>query len=424
MSRNTDSPARPLPRLAAGHALARLADAASDLAGLSRDEWVESRLRAAILAELGASNAEFLEPHALPLLRWIAGNLALDVEALPDAAEMADAFGLEELPKPRRRPRSARAEPALHQLYDRCALQAAMERVRDDEQRHHFRALLRSPHQRTLVPVTAAQQRAVLSLLGQAPHLREATESVVGALAIARRSRAPLRQPPLLLWGPPATGKTWWAGRIAEALGVPCARIVMPKVTASFALSGSTSAWSNSRPGRIVQEFMGMEGATPVLILDEVDKISAGNYDPAPVLLDLLEPESARHWRDEFFDMEFDVSRAIIIATANRPQDMDPALRSRFREVEVGRPAKCDLPAVIHSAWARHRRQHPGLRLPRELPDEAVACLVQGFTSIRELQRSFEDAVARAARRPGRLRLLASDLAGANPLRLVRGTRG
>jgi len=250
MSRHPHSPARPLPRLAAGHALARLAEAASELAGLPRDEWIESRLRAAILAELGASNAEFLEPHALPLLRWIAGNLALDVEALPDVDAMAKAFGLEEPSGPRRpRPRAARAEPALHQFYDRGALQAAMERVRDDEQRHHFRSLLQSPHQRTLVPVTAAQQRAVLSLLEQAPHLREATESVVGALAIARRSRAPLRQPPLLLSGPPATGKTWWAGRIAEALGVPCARIVMSKVTASFALSGSTSAWSNSRPG-------------------------------------------------------------------------------------------------------------------------------------------------------------------------------
>src|SRR5690606_9379422 len=211
MSRHPHSPARPLPRLAAGHALARLAEAASELAGLPRDEWIESRLRAAILAELGASNAEFLEPHALPLLRWIAGNLALDVE-------------------PRPRPGAGRAHPPLPQFYARGALQAAMERVRDDEQRHHFRSLLQSPHQRALVPVTAAQQRAVLSLLEQAPHLREATESVVGALAIARRSRAPLRQPPLLLWGPPATGKTWWAGRIAEALGVPCARIVMPKV--------------------------------------------------------------------------------------------------------------------------------------------------------------------------------------------------
>src|SRR5690606_40149465 len=139
---------------------------------------------------------------------------------------------------------------------------------------------------------------------------------------------------------------------------------------------------------------------------------------------DLLERESARHWRDEFFDMEFDVSRAIVIATANRPQDMDPALRSRFREVAVGRPARDDLPALIRSAWTRHRSQHPGLKLPRVLPDEAIAGLAEGFTSIRGLQRTFEDAVARAARRPGRLRLLASDLAGGNALKLVRGMGG
>src|SRR5690606_25202495 len=126
-----------------------------------------------------------------------------------------------------------------------------------------------------------------------------------------------LRQRPLLLSGPPATGKTWWTGQVAAALGLPCLRIVMPKVTASFVLSGSTPSWSSARPGRIVQEFMAIESATPVLILDEIDKVNPGNSDPAPVLLDLLEPASARRWQDEFFGMEFDVSGAIIVATAN-----------------------------------------------------------------------------------------------------------
>lgn len=117
--------------------------------------------------------------------------------------------------------------------------------------------------------------------------------------------------------------------------------------------------------------------ATPVLILDEIDKVNPGNYDPAPMLLDLLEPASARPSGDELAD-------------------------------------------VIRSAWLAHRGEYPGLRLPRELPDCAVDGLAKGFTSIRDLQRRFEDAVARAARRPGRLQLLPSDLAGTSPLKLVR----
>lgn len=414
MSSSPVTTSRPLPRPTLEPALAELVDAAAVLAKVPYEHWVDSRLRAAVLAELGLTLPQLSESHVLPLMRWVTGKSKLDLETLPDAQTLGEALGLL-MPVGKSKVR------ATVPFFDAAALETVMERVRDEDQRHHFRALQSSGELRTVRPVTARQQRKITQLLGQAPHLREATNSVLGALAVARRAKAPLRQRPLLLSGPPATGKTWWAEQVASALGVPCVRIVMPKVTASFALSGSTPSWSNSRPGRIVQEFMGIHSATPILILDEVDKISSGNYDPAPVLLDLLEPASARHWHDEFFGIDFDVSRAVIVATANRPQDMDPALRSRFREIEVAKPGKRELPAVIHSAWDQHRRQYPGLRLPRELPEDAVDSLIAGFTSIRSLQRSFEDAVARAARRPGRLCLLPSDLAGSNPLKLVGG---
>lgn len=420
MSSSPATSARSLPRPALEPALAELVDAAAVLANVPYGHWVDSRLRAAVLAELGLTLPELSEAHVLPLMRWVTGNSALDLETLPDAQSLGEALGLL-LPEAPKRKRARLQVPVTVPFFDADALENAMTRVRDEDQRHHFRALKDSGELRTVRPVASREQRKITQLLGQAPHLREATDSVLGALAVARRANAPLQQRPLLLSGPPATGKTWWAEQVAGALGVPCVRIVMPKVTASFALSGSTPSWSNSRPGRIVQEFMSIHSATPILILDEVDKASSGNYDPAPVLLDLLEPASARHWHDEYFGIDFDVSRAIIVATANRPQDMDPALRSRFREIEVARPGKRELPAVIRSTWDEHRRQYPGLRLPRELPGDAIDSLIAGFTSIRSLQRSFEDAVARAARRPGRLRLLPSDLAGSNPLKLVGG---
>lgn len=421
MSSSPATASRPLPRPKLEPALAELVDAAAVLAKVPYEHWVDSRLRAAVLAELGLTVPELSEAHVLPLMRWVTGNSALDLETLPDAQSLGEALGFL-MPDAVERKRAAKPQvPVTVPFFDAAALDTAMERVREEDQRHHFRALQGSGDSRIVRPVTGRQEGRVTQLLGQAPHLRAATDSVLGSLAVARRARAPLQQRPLLLSGPPATSKTWWAEQVASALGVPCVRIVLPKVTASFALSGSTPSWSNSRPGRIVQEFMGIDSATPVLILDEVDKVSPGNYDPAPVLLDLLEPASARHWHDEFFGIDFDVSRAIVIATANRPQDMDPALRSRFREIEVAKPGKRELPAVIRSAWDEHRRQYPGLRLPRELPEDAVDSLIAGFTSIRSLQRSFEDAVARAARRPGRLRLLPSDLAGSNPLKLVGG---
>lgn len=420
MSRSSDDSLRRARRLHLDPALSSLVASAAAAAQLAPRDWVHGRLRAAIAAELGTAHLELTEEQVLALMRWVTGNSPLEEHVLPEITALAAALPVNDAAKAAPVRRRRRSEPVAVPFFDEDAFEAAMRRVRDDDQRHHFHALKRLGDTREVVPVTAAQQRKVAGLVGRAPHLRDATESVLGALAVARRGRSALRQRPLLLSGPPATGKTWWTGQVAAALGLPCIRIVMPKVTASFALSGSTPSWSSARPGRIVQEFMAIESATPVLILDEIDKVNPGNYDPAPVLLDLLEPASARRWQDEFFGMEFDVSGAIIVATANRPQDMDPALRSRFREIEVARPSGGELADVIRSAWLAHRGEYPGLRLPRELPDCAVDGLAKGFTSIRDLQRRFEDAVARAARRPGRLQLLPSDLAGTSPLKLVR----
>lgn len=420
MSRSYDASLQRALRLQLDPALSGLVASAAAAAQLAPRDWIHGRLRAAISAELGTAHLELTEEQVLALMRWVTGNSPLDEQVLPEISALAGALPANDSAAAAPVRRRKRSEPVAVPFFDEDAFEAAMRRVRDDDQRHHFHALKRLGDTREVVPVTAAQQRRVAGLVGRAPHLREATESVLGALAVARRGRCALRQRPLLLSGPPATGKTWWTGQLADALGLPCIRIVMPKVTASFALSGSTPSWSSARPGRIVQEFMAIRSATPVLILDEIDKVNPGNYDPAPVLLDLLEPASARRWQDEFFGMEFDVSGAIIVATANRPQDMDPALRSRFREIEVARPSGRDLADVIRSAWLVHRGEYPGLRLPRELPDCAVDGLAKGFTSIRDLQRRFEDAVARAARRPGRLQLLPSDLAGTSPLKLVR----
>lgn len=421
MSESTDvTPSRRDSRAAIDPALLRIAAQLAPTLGLSREAWLDSRLRAALLADLHAADCDRVEPYALMLLHWAAGNRCLDPAALPASAELADAFGVALPGRTRGRGRKRAALSQSHALYEADALATAAERIGDDEHKKHFRALQASGATRTLPTVDRRQERRMAALLAAAPHLREATEAVLGGLAIARRAGAPLQLTPLLLSGPPAAGKTWWARRAADALGLPCARIAMPKVTASFALSGGTPSWSNSRPGRIVQEFMRTDGATPIFILDEIDKISAGNYDPAPVLLDLLERDSAKRWHDEFFDIEFDVSRAIVIATANRPQDMDPALRSRFREIVVDRPGRRELPAVIQSAWSEHRDRYPGLALPKTLPAEALESLVADFSTIRALQRRFDDAIARAARRPGRLRLQPGDLDGANPLRLVR----
>lgn len=267
--------------------------------------------------------------------------------------------------------------------------------------------------------------RRVEQLLLTSPNLSEVTRHLLNQFALARRDANRLDLQPILLVGPPAAGKTWWAEEVAKALGLRSELIAMGAVSSSWELSGASSSWMRARPGRILRTFVETSSASPLFVLDEVDKISQGNYDPAPVLLYLLDPITATRFRDEFFDMEFNVSRSIFVATANDSDKMDPALRSRFREFIVRAPTRDERLPVIRSIWQSVRRDRPGLRLSAKLCRDTLEFLADQFDDARQIRRLIEEGLGKAARRSGPLQLLPGDVGG-NPLKLVlrKGTSG
>lgn len=392
---------------------------AAKLSDTTPEDWVQTRMRACLSVDLAGELGGQPKAALAGVHRWVAGYAPFDSATLPSAEEICTRLAA--TPEGAGRRRTPKPPTSSHRLYDPDALEAAAARVSDQDHQKQFHLLARRGPGRSRPLVSAAQEGSVRRLLESAPHLAEATEAILAAVAIARRAKSSLRLAPLLLAGPPASGKTWWARQMADALGVPLSVIVMPKVTASFVLSGSTSSWSAARPGRIVQTFESSDVACPLIVLDEVEKASTGNYDPAPVLLDLLDGSSARRWHDEYYGIDFDVSSAIILATCNDPEMLDPALRSRFREIQVAAPGPDALPGIIQSAWTAHRRLYPTLRLPAELPQAALNHLAKQKPDIRELQRRFDDAIARAVQRPGRIRIIPADL-GAPAVELARRT--
>jgi hypothetical protein len=273
-----------------------------------------------------------------------------------------------------------------------------------------MKRLSASGNEREILRVRKSIIRRVERLLVIAPNMREATRHVLHQLALSRRDGNRLAINPILLIGPPAAGKTWWAEQIALALGVRSELVSMGGVSSSFEVSGSSRSWNSARPGRILRAFIKSLSASPVFVLDEIDKISAGNYDPAPVLLSLMERMSARRFRDEFFDMDFDVSRSIFIATANYPEHMDPALRSRFDEIIVRVPLREERLPIIESLWHDLRIERAALRLPAKLEPAVAAILIDEFCGARQARRMMEEGLGRAAHRDGELKLLPSDL--------------
>lgn len=145
---------------------------------------------------------------------------------------------------------------------------------------------------------------------------------------------------PIILDGPPGVGKTAFAQALAKKLDLPFLKISAGGMQNAFTLCGSDLRWGNTHPGEIFRLLSKNESATAVLIIDEVDKISASGEEHSvnSALLDLLEPESSSNYRDESLSISFDASKLIIIMTSNNLSNISAPLLSRCKIFRIEMP--------------------------------------------------------------------------------------
>ncbi|MCA8098496.1 MULTISPECIES: AAA family ATPase [Burkholderia cepacia complex] len=211
-------------------------------------------------------------------------------------------------------------------------------------------------------------------------------------LASAMRSKE-FRVRPILLMGEPGVGKTHLASKLAEALAVPMRKWSAGSAQASFQLVGGDSGWRQARPGAIFEVLAKGDSAAPVLILDEVDKIGSGsNYPVVPVLLDLLEADTAGAFYDAFFRMEFDASRMIIVLTANDLDRVPPPLLSRVEVFDIPLPDPEQRMQIILDK-IEHLRRSTGKDIELE-EGSATGLAERSDLDLRQLHRIVIDAFA------------------------------
>lgn len=213
------------------------------------------------------------------------------------------------------------------------------------------------------------------------PHFAEVTTRIGQCYELARHSRSQLQIPPMLLLGDPGIGKTHYVRRLAEILSLPYRAISMATLTAGFILSGMHSAWADAKPGLVFSQLIdvGM-AANQILLLDEIDKAAAidGRHDPLGPLYDLLEPGTARGFRDEYFPLPLDASQINWIATANRLEGIADPILSRLQVQEVPTPSAEQRRQILPRLYARVLEDRPwgGLfdaDLPREVQEQVIA---------------------------------------------------
>jgi len=247
------------------------------------------------------------------------------------------------------------------------------------------------------------------------PNFSDVIDLLAKRYALASlRQDTPVLFPPILLLGDPGVGKTAFCTALSKEIGLYFGEIPLAGLTEAFTISGLDIGWSSGNPGRVFEHISAAGHANPLLLLDEVDKCGRGGTggDPHAPLHILLERHTAKRFEDIAIRMHADMSWINWIATANIPEDIPSSLLSRFRKVEVPKPSREQMSAVIRSIYANKRENIPNGDLFVHRLDDNIITLLQDLTP-REAGLVIEEAMGAAAQRPRqrrKLRIVPDDL--------------
>jgi len=210
------------------------------------------------------------------------------------------------------------------------------------------------------------------------------------------------RSPILCFVGPPGVGKTSLGQSIAKALGLAFRRVSLGGVHDEAEIRGHRRTYIGSLPGNIVQAMRKVARRNPVLMLDEVDKLSASHQgDPFSALLEVLDPEQNNTFRDNYLGVPFDLSKVLFIGTANVMDSIPAPLRDRMEVIELTGYTEEEKLEIARRYLLRRQLSANGLDLTQvQVSDEALRTVIVDYTreaGVRSLERQIGALLRNAA---------------------------
>ena len=208
----------------------------------------------------------------------------------------------------------------------------------------------------------------------------------------------------ICLIGPPGVGKTSIAASVARALGRKYARVSLGGMHDEAEIRGHRKTYVGAMPGRIVTAIINAKSENPVIVLDEIDKLSSNfRGDPTSALLEVLDPEQNKAFRDNFMEIPIDLSDTLFIATANSYDGIPSPLLDRMEIIELttyNDSEKLDI-AKNHLIPKQLKRNGVPARVFR-ITDGGILALIRNYTKeagVRNLEREIASLIRKSAKR-------------------------
>jgi ATP-dependent Lon protease len=229
--------------------------------------------------------------------------------------------------------------------------------------------------------------------------LKEVKDRILEHLGVLKMNPG-AKSPILCFVGPPGTGKTSLGQSIARALGRKFERMSLGGLHDESELRGHRRTYIGAMPGRLITAIRRAGTKNPVLLLDEVDKLGHDfRGDPAAALLEILDPEQNKTFRDNYLDLPFDLSKVLFITTANSLDSIPRPLLDRMEILRLSGYSEEEKVHIAKRYIIPRRLKDAGLTEEQaKLEDDALGSIIRGYTREAGLRR-LEQAIGRVMRK-------------------------